>query len=110
VDAVKADIIGFVYIVFIELGMALTNMSGMKLLRSRVGNFVISNLPIIIALIMLSSTPFLLLQNEENIANQYAGYAFYLLAVGILWKIIQYLRDNHRHKNNISIEKLKKGD
>jgi hypothetical protein len=69
-------------------------------------NFIFSNLPVIIALILLTSAPFLILQNEEEIANQNAGYAFYFLIVGILWKIIQYLMNKHPHKDNISIKKL----
>jgi hypothetical protein len=81
---------------------------GIKILKSPLGNFLISNFPIIIAIIILACAPFLLLQNEENIANQYAGYAFYFLVVGILWKIIQYLRDNLKHENKVSSEKLKK--
>jgi Ca2+/Na+ antiporter len=75
-----------------------------KLLRS---NFVLSNLPIIIALILLASAPIFLLQNENEIANLNAGYAFYLLIVGILWKIIQYMMDKHPRKNNITSKKLR---
>jgi predicted CDP-diglyceride synthetase/phosphatidate cytidylyltransferase len=68
--------------------------------------FVLSNLPVIIALFMLASAPFFVLQNQEDIANQYAGYAFYLLIVGIVWKIIQYLMNKHFEKNNISAKKV----
>jgi len=74
-----------------------------KLLRS---NFVLLNLPIIIALSMLTSAPFLLLQNEQDTANQNVGYAFYFLIAGILWKIIQYLMDKHPPENNIPGKKL----
>jgi hypothetical protein len=56
-----------------------------RLLRS---NFVLSNLPVIIALNLLASAPFFLLQNQEDIANQNANYPFYLLIIGVLWKII----------------------
>ena len=73
-----------------------------RLLRS---NFVLSNLPVIIALVMLASTPFFLLQNDQEIANLIAGYAYYLLIVGILWKIIQYFMNNHFEKKNISAKK-----
>ena len=73
-----------------------------RLLRS---NFVLSNLPVIIALVMLASTPFFLLQNEQEIANQIAGYAYYLLIVAILWKIIQHFMNTHFEKKNISAKK-----
>jgi hypothetical protein len=62
-------------------------------------NFVLLNLPVIIAL------PFFLLQNEQEIANQTAGYAYYLLIVGILWKIIQHFMTNHFEKKYISAKK-----
>ena len=55
------------------------------------GNFIISNLPVIIALLLLASSPIYILQNEIEIANQNAGYAFYFLIAGILWKIIKHL-------------------
>jgi hypothetical protein len=38
-------------------------------------NTILSNLPVIIALIMLACAPFFLLQNQEVIANQNAKYA-----------------------------------
>ena len=47
--------------------------------------------PIIIALIILASAPFLILNNEDGIANTIAGYALYLLLVGVLGKIILFL-------------------
>ena len=65
-------------------------------------NWILSNLPVIIALIMICCAPFLLLQNEQEIANQIAGYAYYLLVVGILWKIIQFVLKLYPHKDNIS--------
>jgi hypothetical protein len=71
-------------------------------------NFVFSNLPVIIALVMLASTPFFLLQNEQEIANQIAGYAYYLLIVAILWKIIQHFMNNHFEKKNKSEKKEEK--
>jgi hypothetical protein len=58
-------------------------------------------MPIIIALVLLASTPFLLLQNENEIANQIAGYAYYFLIAGILWKVIQLLTNRHPRKDNI---------
>jgi hypothetical protein len=73
-----------------------------RLLRS---NFVLSNLPVIFALVMLASTPFFLLQNVQEIANQIAGFAYFLLIVGILWKIIQHFTTNHFEKKNISAKK-----
>jgi len=75
------------------------------IIRRLSSNFVFSNLPIIIALVLLISAPFLILQNEEDIANQIAGYAYYLLIVGILWKIIQHFMNTHFEKKNISAKK-----
>jgi len=76
------------------------------IIRLLSSNFVLSNLPVIIALIMLASPPFFLLQNQDEIANQNAGYAFYLLIVGILWKIIQHFMNKHFEKNNTSAKKV----
>jgi hypothetical protein len=73
-----------------------------RFLRS---NFVLSNLPVIILLVMLASTPFFILQKEQEIANQIAGYAYLLLIVGILWKIIQHFMNNHFEKKNVSAKK-----
>jgi hypothetical protein len=69
--------------------------------RARDNNFL-SNLPVIIALIMLGSTPLLILLNEQEIANQTAASAYYLLIVGVIWKVIQYLNDM---RNPVLIEK-----
>jgi hypothetical protein len=69
-------------------------------------NFVLSNLPVIIALIMLGSLPILILLHHEDNANQNAGYAFYFLIVGVLWKIVQYLMGKYLHQNEISSKKL----
>ena len=45
---------------------------------------------------MLGAAPFLLLQDEQEIANQIAEYAFYFLVFGIFWKFIQYfIRGQH---------------
>jgi hypothetical protein len=51
------------------------------------------NLPIIIALIMLGISPLMIILNENENANQIAGYAFYLIIVGVVCKIIQYLKN-----------------
>jgi hypothetical protein len=78
-----------------------------KYIQNLLSNFVFSNLPIIIALILLTSAPFLLLQNEQDMANQIAGYAFYFLVAGILWKIIiQYLIGKLPPENGISPKKI----
>jgi len=69
-------------------------------------NFILSNLPVIIALFVLSSSPILLLLHQDDIANQNAGYAFYFLIVGVLWKILQYLLDKYLHQNDIPTKKL----
>jgi hypothetical protein len=72
-----------------------------KWIKTLPGIFIISNLPIIIALILLASTPVYILQNETEIANQNAGYAFYFLIVGVLWKVIQYVIKIYPRKDNI---------
>jgi hypothetical protein len=77
-----------------------------KYIKNLLSNFVLSNLPIIIALILLTSAPFLLLLHKEDIANQNAGYAFYFLIAGVLWKIIQYFMDKNRHEKNFCTKKL----
>jgi uncharacterized membrane protein len=76
-----------------------------RYIQNLLSNFVFSNLPIIIALILLTSAPFLILQNEQDIANQIVGYAFYFLVAGILWKIIQHFMNNRFEKKNISPKK-----
>jgi hypothetical protein len=52
--------------------------------------WILSNLPVILALIMISCAPPILLQDGQEFANQIVGYAFYLLIIGTLWKLIQY--------------------
>jgi hypothetical protein len=64
-------------------------------------NNILSNLPVIIALTMLGSAPLFILQDELYTANQLAGYAYYFLIVGILWKIVQYWMNSDQHKNEI---------
>jgi hypothetical protein len=49
---------------------------------------------------MLASAPFLILQNENELANQLASYSFYLLIAGIIWKSIEYLRRAHLPQNS----------
>ena len=61
----------------------------------------LSSIPVIIALIMLGSAPLFLLQDELAIANQFAGYAYYFLIIGVLWKIIQYLINRSRHEEEL---------
>ena len=58
------------------------------------------NLPIIIALIMLGISPLMIILNENENANQIAGYAFYLIIVGVVFKIIQYLKNSSLHGVN----------
>jgi hypothetical protein len=71
-------------------------------------NTIPINLPAIIALLMLTSAPFFLLQNEKVIANQTQNtdYGFYFLVVSILWSIIQYFMNKQIKKNNISPKKV----
>jgi hypothetical protein len=42
---------------------------------------------------MLGVAPLLIMLNEGETANQITGYAFYLIILGILIKIIQYLKN-----------------
>jgi hypothetical protein len=70
------------------------------------GKTILSNLPIIIALIMLGSAPLFILQDELYIANQLAALAFYSLIVGVIWKIIEYLINRHQHENEIPENRL----
>jgi hypothetical protein len=79
---------------------------GHKFMKFLLSNFILSNLPIIIAPIILTSAPFLLLLHEEDIANQNASYAYYLLIVGVIWKLIQFLRDKPKSVNNINRKNL----
>jgi len=75
------------------------------IIRLLLSNFVLSNLPVIIALVMLASTSFFLLQKEQEIANQIAGYAYYLLILAIFWKIIQHFMNNHFEQKNVPEKK-----
>jgi hypothetical protein len=58
------------------------------------------NLPIIIAMVMLGISPLMIILNENENANQIAGYAFYLIIVGVVFKIIQYLKNGSLHGVN----------
>lgn len=51
----------------------------------------ISNIPIIIALALLVSAPVLITQKQVMLANEVAKYAYYLLIIGITWKLVLYL-------------------
>ena len=75
-------------------------------MRLFLGSYIIPNLPVIIALTLLSSAPLFLILNEQDVANQNAEYAFYFLIAGVIWKIIQYLTFKHQCKDNISTKKL----
>lgn len=63
------------------------------------------NLPVIIALVMLGLAPLLIILNENENANQIAGYAFYLIIIGVLCKIIQYFKNGSVNGVN-QVEKL----
>ena len=80
--------------------------TGHKSVKLRFCKFALSNLPIIIAIILLVSTPFLILQKEEQIANQIASYAYYLLIAGVIWKLVQYLGDKRKPVNNTNRKNL----
>lgn len=43
---------------------------------------------------MLGISPLMIILNENENANQIAGYAFYLIIVGVVCKIIQYLKNS----------------
>ena len=63
------------------------------------------NLPIMIALVMLSVAPLFIMLNEGENANQITGYAFYLIIIGVLFKIIQYFK-NGSLKGKSQVEEL----
>ena len=56
---------------------------------------------------MLGIAPVFILQ-DPYIANQIAGFAFYLLIAGVIWKTIQYLLDKHRYENERPDNKVEK--
>jgi DUF1009 family protein len=49
---------------------------------------------------MLAVSPLLIMLNENEYANQIAGYAFYLIAVGVIGKIIQYFKNGSLNSVN----------
>lgn len=58
------------------------------------------NLPIIIALVMLAVSPLLIMLNENENANQIAGYGFYLIIIGVIGKVIQYFNNGSLNSVN----------
>jgi hypothetical protein len=78
--------------------------NGYKFVKSLVRNIALSDLPILVALILLVSAPFLILQNENELANQLASYSFYLLIAGTIWKSIEYLIRHHLTQNSSKLE------
>jgi hypothetical protein len=74
----------------------LISRGALTLLRNR--SFLL-NLPVIIPLIILSSTPYFILIKQQDIANEYAGYAFYLLVIAVIYKIIQSLVNKRVNRN-----------
>jgi len=77
-----------------------------SLMQKWFNNFDLSNLPILIAIALLAFAPVPILQDKQDIANQIAGYAYYFLIVGILWKIIQYFMKRPRYKDEIPKKRL----
>jgi TRAP-type C4-dicarboxylate transport system permease small subunit len=63
----------------------------------------ISDLVVILALILLAYAAFLIYQKQELDANQIAKYAYYILVIGISWKVIQYviktIKDRRKKEN-----------
>ena len=49
---------------------------------------------------MLGISPLMIILNENENANQIPGYAFYLIIVGVVFKIIQYLKNGSLHGVN----------
>jgi hypothetical protein len=65
------------------------------------GKTILSNFPIMIALIIIGSVPIFILQDGFYIANQIATFALYCLIVGIIWRIVHYLLRTHQYKNEL---------
>lgn len=53
----------------------------------------VSNYPIIVALFLLIIVPVALIQNAIDTANNISIAAFFLIIIGIAWKIISYMRE-----------------
>ena len=68
------------------------------LLRNR--SFLV-NLPVIIPLIILMFAPYFILIKQQDVANQNASYAFYLLVIAVIYKIIQNLVTKNVSKSNL---------
>ena len=62
----------------------------------------ISDIPIISALALLACAPLLLVQNQGMVANEIAKYAYYLLVIGIVWKVVLYLLTRKNNKMHLS--------
>ena len=45
---------------------------------------------------------------DPYIANQIAGFAFYLLIAGVIWKILQYLLNRRLYENERPYNKVEK--
>ena len=67
----------------------------------RVRSFLI-NLPVIIPLVVLACAPYFILIKQQDIANDYAGYALYLLVIAVVYKIVQNLVDKQVHKTKVA--------
>jgi hypothetical protein len=50
---------------------------------------------------MLVTAPLLIILNESENANQITGYAFYLILLGVLIKIIQYFKNGSLESNRV---------
>jgi hypothetical protein len=90
----------------LKLTLKMRTINYNTLTKKLFSNFVFSDLPIIIALIIIAYVPFLILQHENEIANQITSYSFYLLIMGVIWKSIEYIMDQHPPENSTSTEKL----
>jgi hypothetical protein len=62
----------------------------------------ISDLPIIIALTLLTCSALLLIQNQEKVADEMAEYAYYLIVIGIACKFFIYLLNNNKRNLKLS--------
>ena len=51
----------------------------------------ISDTVVVLALILLAYAAFLVYQKQDLDANEIAKYAYYVLVIGVSWKVIQYV-------------------
>ena len=51
----------------------------------------ISDTVVVLALILLAYAVFLVYQKQDLDANEIAKYAYYVLVIGVSWKVIQYV-------------------